>query len=101
MAEIPDLDADVHFGSIGSRPDDWRKDKNLTDEVDPDDDELFDTPDDVIAILGFDPLEDDDDDVDPVIESTPLSPADQGAIIGAMESVTTLEEARQILREYP
>lgn len=30
-----------------------------------------------------------------------LSPADQGAIVGAMESVTTLEEARAILREYP
>jgi len=34
-------------------------------------------------------------------EVTPLSPVDQGAIVGAMESVTTLEEARQILRNYP
>ncbi len=34
-------------------------------------------------------------------EDTLLSSADQGAIVGAMESVTTLEEARQILREYP
>ena len=45
--------ADVHFPSM--RPD-WRED--LADEVDPDD-ELIETPDDVIAVLGFDPAEDD------------------------------------------
>jgi hypothetical protein len=32
---------------------------------------------------------------------TPLSPVEQGAIVGAMESVRTLEEAREILRDYP
>ncbi len=42
------------------------------------------------------------DDEDPTPgEVTPLSPVDQGAIVGAMESVATLEEARAILREYP
>ncbi len=42
------------------------------------------------------------DDEDPTPgEVTPLSPVDQGAIAGAMESVATLEEARAILREYP
>lgn len=43
-----------------------------------------------------------EEDGDPKLgEVTPLSPVDQGAIVGAMESVTTLEEARQILRNYP
>ena len=37
--------------------DDWRT--HLVDEEDPDDELLPETPADVIAILGFDPLEDD------------------------------------------
>jgi len=90
VADIPGLDADIHFGSIDSKPDDWRKDKDLIEEIDPDDDELFDTPKDVIAILGFDPLEEDDDKPETVVESTPLLPADQGA----MEGAATLEAAR-------
>lgn len=55
MAEIFGDDQDVHFGEIDSELPDWRK----VDEVDddPDDEELEETPDDVTAILGFDPLE--------------------------------------------
>jgi len=38
---------------------------------------------------------------DELSESIRLSPADQGAIAGAMEGAATLEEAQQILRDYP
>lgn len=36
---------------------DWRE--SLTDEEDPDDDEMEETPRDVVLLLGFDPLEND------------------------------------------
>jgi uncharacterized protein YjbI with pentapeptide repeats len=54
VSRIEGLDADVHFGSVDDEDADWRSE--LVD-VDPDDEELAQTPDDVIAILGFDPLE--------------------------------------------
>lgn len=44
----------AHFGPVGTPlPDesDW------TDDPDPDDEELDETPPDVIAMLGFDPLD--------------------------------------------
>ena len=45
---------DVHFGDVDSAPVDWR---NAPDDNTPDDDEeLAKTPPEVIAILGFDPL---------------------------------------------
>src|SRR5690554_3251170 len=47
--------ADVHFVGDDSE---WRDDESLRDEIDPDD-ELTETTQDVIAILGFDPLESD------------------------------------------
>ena len=43
----------VYFGEVSDKPVDWRK--NLKDEVDPDDDELEETPEEVIDFLGFDP----------------------------------------------
>jgi hypothetical protein len=54
---LPGLDADVFFGSIDAAPPDWREiDEAIDDENDPDDEELEATPDDVLAVLGFDPL---------------------------------------------
>ena len=43
----------------GSSGDDWRE--TLADEVDPDDEELDETPADVVMMLGFDPKDMDDD----------------------------------------
>ena len=51
----PDLDVDVGFGSFDAPlPDDWFE--TLAGEQDPDDEELAETPADVIGVLGFDPL---------------------------------------------
>lgn len=47
--------ADVHFGEIDQDDPDWRNE--LTEEIDPDDEELDVTPQEVIDILGFDPKE--------------------------------------------
>jgi len=55
MAEVEGLKLDVHFGGIGKPLPDWRK--AGLDDADPDDELLDETPADVIAILGFDPLE--------------------------------------------
>jgi hypothetical protein len=56
MSEIPGLETDVHFGEIDKPLPDWRDDESVVDEVDPDDEEI-ETPEDVVSILGFDPLE--------------------------------------------
>ena len=48
--ELPD----IWFGEVGERGIDWR---TLPDEVDPDDEEMEQTPQDVIDLLGFDPKE--------------------------------------------
>jgi hypothetical protein len=45
---------DVHFGYVGAPLPDWRKE--LKQETDPDD-ELIETPLDVVDVLGFDPAE--------------------------------------------
>ena len=45
---------DIHYGKVKEEPVDWRV---LSDVDDPDDEELQSTPEDVIGILGFDPLE--------------------------------------------
>jgi hypothetical protein len=51
---------DVSFGEAGAKPKiDWRKSPELEDERD-DDEELAETPPDVVALLGFDPLDDED-----------------------------------------
>jgi len=49
------IDADVYVGSAGNVVEDWRT--VLNSDEDPDDEELAHTPDDVIAALGFDPLD--------------------------------------------
>ncbi len=49
----------VQFGQGGKLPD-WRKYEKDHPEVDPDDELLPETPADVVAILGFDPLEGDE-----------------------------------------
>lgn len=54
MTVIFDTDQEVHFGEIGAELPNWRL---LPDEPDPDDEVLEETPADVVAILGFDPLE--------------------------------------------
>lgn len=46
---------DVYFGSPGKKPVDWREAKE--DPTPDDDEELAKTPNDVIEMLGFDPLE--------------------------------------------
>jgi hypothetical protein len=57
MAEIVGHDCDVHFGEIDRPLPDWREDESLLNEEDPDDELLIPTPADVVAILGFDPLD--------------------------------------------
>ena len=57
------MQSDVYFGSADYKPKhDWR-DKPDTDP-DPDDEELPVTPPDVVAILGFDPLDWEDDETE-------------------------------------
>jgi hypothetical protein len=52
MNKVFDLDADVEFGT-DALPD-WRK---ADDVADADDEEMKETPSDVLMILGFDPKE--------------------------------------------
>ena len=51
------LEMEAHIGSAEGEAPDWR-DTELPDEPD-DDEELAETPADVIDVLGFDPLDDD------------------------------------------
>ena len=53
MARVDD-NSDIHFGEIDAELPDWR---NVLDEDDPDDEELDETSEDVLAMLGFDPKE--------------------------------------------
>jgi len=46
----------VHFGGVDAPLPDWRKADTDADD-DPDDEELDETPADVLMILGFDPKE--------------------------------------------
>lgn len=55
MTKVFGQDGDVHFGEAGNPLPDWRE--ASIEDVDPDDEELEDTPPDVIAMLGFDPKE--------------------------------------------
>lgn len=49
---------EVHFGEVTNTPVDWRKAAQAGEVANLDDDvELAETPPDVIAMLGFDPLE--------------------------------------------
>jgi hypothetical protein len=55
LKSIEDLELpQVHFGSVQSKPLDWREVEDIPDS---DDEELAETPSDVIAMLGFDPKE--------------------------------------------
>ena len=54
MPPVYNQQTDVHFGQTGSPLPDWRE---FADVPDPDDAELDETPDEVLGILGFDPLE--------------------------------------------
>lgn len=51
--QVVGTDVDVYFGEPDAPPVDWRKGTAV--DEDPDDEELQETPPDVIAILGFDP----------------------------------------------
>lgn len=51
MKKVFDLKADIELGKDDNP--DWRKEGG--DETDSDDEELDKTPEDVIALLGFDP----------------------------------------------
>lgn len=61
MSDVPGLPSDVYFGGspIESLPD-WRADNDPNADDDPDDEPLAKTPPDVVAVLGFDPLDVDD-----------------------------------------
>jgi len=48
----------IHFGKVGAPKPDWRRYRN--DEPD-DDEELEETPKDLVKLLGFDPNDEDDD----------------------------------------
>lgn len=60
MPSIYDQDADIHFGGVDKPLPNWRE---FSDD-DPDDSELENTPQDVIAVLGFDPKEFSEEDLD-------------------------------------
>ena len=47
---------DAHFGPPAANPLDWR-DEEFDDDAPDDDAELEETPPDVVAMLGFDPLD--------------------------------------------
>jgi len=49
------MNTDIHFYNIGENNINWREE--LKDEIDPDDELLEVTPADVVEMLGFDPLE--------------------------------------------
>ena len=55
----PSVLPDVHYGQADRKPLDWRKHQHWLDLLD-DDSELAKTPDHVVGILGFDPLEKDE-----------------------------------------
>jgi hypothetical protein len=52
MTSIEGQKADVHFGKV---PDNTELDMGFALPEDPDDEELEETPSDVVAVLGFDP----------------------------------------------
>ena len=51
----------AHFGPISDAKPDWRD--NEASAIDPDDDEMSETPTDVIEMLGFDPLDYEDEEI--------------------------------------
>lgn len=53
--KMSDTLPDASFGAADAPLPDWRKDD--TDDTPDDDEPLVETPEDVIAMLGFDPLE--------------------------------------------
>jgi len=53
MSRVFEDDVDVYFGSVDEGLLDWRSE--LQEEEDPDDELLDETPEDVVAMLGFDP----------------------------------------------
>ena len=56
MSDLLDTVLDtVHFGSMNKPLPDWRT--QPADDSDPDDELLPQTPPDVVAVLGFDPLD--------------------------------------------
>ena len=55
MTQAYDQDADVHLGEINTHVPNWRDLPH--DDFDPDDEVLEETPENVTAVLGFDPLE--------------------------------------------
>lgn len=52
MPAVYDLDSDIYFGGVEKPLPNWR---DFSDDDDADDVELENTPQDVIAVLGFDP----------------------------------------------
>ena len=86
---IPAILDDVHFGEVDKPLPDWRADvPDDEDESDDVDDELLsETPEDVIEMLGFDPLELEEDAAD----LSPASSTKQAAVTTALESVDTTE----------
>lgn len=53
---LPGMDNDIYFGEVGE-PSSWDP---VLDNEDPDDEELDETPEDVIGVLGFDPKDEGD-----------------------------------------
>lgn len=47
----------AHFGQVSETPAQWRDRGEYEEDDDPDDEELAETPADVVAMLGFDPLQ--------------------------------------------
>ena len=62
MPQPPPELPDIHYGTAEGELPDWRKSED--DDEDPDDEELPETPPEIIEILGFDPLDLDEDEPD-------------------------------------
>jgi hypothetical protein len=82
-----DLD-DVHFGSPDEPLPEWDIDDESGD--DPDDEELDVTPPDVVAMLGFDPKELNDD---PPADNDEAALAEQAAALANTDDPTPLQAA--------
>ena len=75
--KIPGMPVRVGWGKVGEPQPDWRDDLSV--DRDPDDEELSSTPADVVAVLGFDPLEGATSPSNPETGATPVPPRGNGA----------------------
>lgn len=80
MNKLPGAKHGVTFGAADKPLPDWRKNKVVMDESDPDDEEI-ETPEDVKAVLGFDPKDESDDDMSTTTTTDKPKPSLRDALL--------------------